>query len=210
MDPNELVLTFPRKLFDDLGAFDGFSTDHARYLDPIFDPEALKFVPRGSAEQDFTLKQLIPYVVIAWDGKVLFYIRGKGTGDPRLKLKGSVGIGGHINNWDESLFMDRENVLREMYDRAVQREVDEEISLTAVRSKRIVGVINDDSNEVGKVHFGVVHLWEVEDGNVKKAEAAITKMEFLKADEILSRKDVEIESWSRLFLERSGEIALKR
>jgi predicted NUDIX family phosphoesterase len=197
----EQVLAFPRRIVDDLGCFHGLEPDHSRYLDAIFRSEDLKFVPRGKAENDFTLKQLIPYVVILSGDKVLFYVRGKGAGDARLRLKGSVGIGGHINPVDEDLFHGREDVLKRVYEAAVSREVREEVEIGAVRSKRILGVINDDTNDVGKVHFGVAHLWELEKPEAAKAEKAITRLEFLGAGEILDDKGIELESWSRFCLE---------
>lgn len=200
MNPSEQVLTFPRRLFDDLGAFQGFSADHSRYLDAIFQDKDLKFVLREQAEKDFALKQLIPYVLLVRDGKVLFYVRGKKTGESRLQLKGSVGVGGHINPVDENLFSNANDGLRGFYDEAVEREVGEEVSVGEVLSKRVVGLINDDANEVGRVHLGVVHLWVLGPGKVAKAEGAITQLEFLAAGEILSRKDVEVESWSRFCL----------
>jgi predicted NUDIX family phosphoesterase len=169
-------------------------------LDAIFKSEKLKFTLREEAEKDFTLKQLIPYVIIVQDRKTLFYVRGKKTGESRLQLKGSVGIGGHINPVDDSLFSNASDGSRGFYDAAVEREVSEEISIGKVLSKRIVGLINDDDSEVGRVHFGVVHLWVLGPDEVKKAEGAITQLEFLTVGEILSRKDVEVESWSRFCL----------
>jgi predicted NUDIX family phosphoesterase len=206
MGSNEEVLAFPRKVLDEIGRFNGFRAEPDRYLDALFRPGLLRFVPRDDAEKDFSLKQLIPYVLIASDGKILFYVRGKGSGESRLRLKGSVGIGGHINSRDEDLFQEQENRLRAVYNAAVDREVREELKIEGVRAKRIVGVINDDSNEVGKVHFGVVHLWELEGGGAWKAEKAVTRLEFLAPGEILSLPDVEVESWSRFCLEKIGEI----
>ncbi len=199
-------MAFPRRLLDDLGAFQGFSPDHSRYLDAIFGSGELKFVPREDAERDFTLKQLIPYVLMVRDGKTLFYVRGKKTGESRLQLKGSVGIGGHINPVDDSLFSNAKDGLRGFYDAAVEREVGEEISFGKALSKRVVGMINDDGTEVGRVHLGVVHLWVLGPGEVTKAEGAITQLEFLTAGEILSRKDVEVESWSRFCLAEMNKI----
>lgn len=206
MKENEQVLTFPRRILDERGAFQGLSFDRDRYWDAIFSSDLLKFTLRESAEKDFTLKQLIPYVLLARDGKVLFYVRGKKSGESRLRSKGSVGIGGHINPQDDSLFSQGSNALLGLYDAAVEREVKEEVSLGTVLSKRVVGFINDDREDVGKVHFGVVHLWELGPGEVAKAEDAITKLEFLTPEEILSRPDVEVESWSRFCLEKFNEI----
>ncbi len=204
MVPNEQVLAFPRQILDDLGVFNGFSFDHSRYMEAIFKPGVLRFVPRESAEKDFTLKQLIPYVLIVSEGKVLFYVRGKKSGETRLQLKGSVGVGGHINPVDEDLF--QQGDLRKIYDAAVVREVREEVRVEGVASQKIVGLINDDSSEVGKVHIGVVHLWELKNGKVEKAESVITRLEFLKPEEILSSKDVDVESWSRFCLEKFNEL----
>ena len=206
MKENEQVLTFPRRLLDELGAFHGFSFEGNRYLDVFFASQDMKFTLREQAEKDFTLKQLIPYVLVIQDGKVLFYVRGKKSGETRLQLKGSVGVGGHINPEDVSLFSHSSDALRGFYNEAVEREVQEEVHLGNVLSKRIVGVINDDESEVGKVHFGVVHLWELGPGEVFKAEGPITQLEFRTPEEILSRKDVEVESWSRFCLEKFDEI----
>ena len=206
MKENEQVLTFPRRLLDQLGAFRGFSFDYGRYLDAFFASDDMKFTLREYAEKDFTLKQLIPYVLVVRDGKVLFYVRGKKSGEARLQLKGSVGVGGHINPQDDSLFSQGSGALRGMYEAAVEREVREEVHLGNVLSKRVVGVINDDDSDVGKVHLGVVHVWELGPGEVFKAEGPITQLEFRTPDEILSRKDVEVESWSRFCLEKFDEI----
>jgi len=205
MIPHEQVLAFPRKVFDDLGAFNGFRSGGSRYMDAIFKPGVLRFVLRESAEQDFTLKQLIPYVLVVSGGKVLFYVRGKKSGESRLQLKGSVGVGGHINPVDENLF--QQGDLRQVYDEAVAREVREEVVLGEVVSRRTVGLINDDSSEVGKVHLGIVHLWELRDGKAEKGEKAITRLEFLEPGEILAQKEAELESWSRFCLEKFAEFS---
>src|SRR5690349_19859705 len=97
----EDVLVFPRSLFEQLGAFQGFNDEVDRYLPVILDPRNNHFMPRGLAETDPNFKQIIPYVIIT-DGKsVLHYVRGKKAGEQRLVAKGSIGIGGHINQDDE-------------------------------------------------------------------------------------------------------------
>ena len=97
---DEKVLVFPRSLFERLGVFQGFSADVDRYLPTILDKKNNSFQPRAQAETNPDFKQIIPYVMIT-DGKsILHYVRGKKAGEQRLVAKGSIGIGGHINDED--------------------------------------------------------------------------------------------------------------
>ena len=102
--PDEQILGFPRVLFEQLGVFHGFSPDVERYLTAILDPKNNSFRLRAEAETDPGFKQIIPYVVITDGARVLHYVRGKKAGEQRLVAKGSIGIGGHINDEDHSLF----------------------------------------------------------------------------------------------------------
>jgi predicted NUDIX family phosphoesterase len=64
-----------------------------------------------------------------------------------------------------------------------------------------VAVINDDSTEVGYVHFGVVHVMRLADENVAGRRSGIAAPEFIPLAE--ARKDLSVyESWSRLCLEQ--------
>ena len=100
-----------------------------RYLPVILEAKNNHFMPRAKAETDPSFKQVIPYVVIT-DGKnILHYVRGKKAGEQRLVAKGSVGIGGHINDEDHTLFAFGLQAFRD----AVQREVCEELSVAGSR-----------------------------------------------------------------------------
>src|SRR5271155_5223482 len=97
---DENVLVFPRSLFEQLGVFQGFNPNVNNYLRTILDPKNNSFLPRSKAETNPDFKQIIPYVVVT-DGKsILHYVRGKKAGEKRLVAKGSIGIGGHINDVD--------------------------------------------------------------------------------------------------------------
>ena len=61
-------------------------------------------MPRSRAEEDPAFKQIIPYAVFTSGEKILHYVRGAKSGEKRLVSKGSIGVGGHINDHDESLF----------------------------------------------------------------------------------------------------------
>jgi predicted NUDIX family phosphoesterase len=193
---DEKVLVFPRSVFERLGVFQGFRTGVDRYLPTILEPRNNRFMPRAQAENDPNFKQIIPYVIIT-DGKsILHYVRGKKAGEQRLVAKGSIGIGGHINDEDHSLFA----VGAQAFQDAVRREVCEELSVLGAFDAQPVGLINDDSTEVGRVHFGIVHVLFRAPEQVKKNEQVITQVEFVPIKELKTRRE-QMETWSQLCLD---------
>jgi predicted NUDIX family phosphoesterase len=210
MVPKELVLVFESRVFEQLGTFRGLNFDVARYLRAIFAPGVLRFMPRSQAEKDPTYKQLIPYVIMTHGGKYLSYVRGKKAGEKRLVGLRSIGIGGHINPDDHSFFQkDYRMDFRQMYVTAVEREVAEEVTVGANHTDRIVALLNDDSNDVGRVHIGIVHCWTLDSSKVEKNEQMITKMAFSTTDELRELRD-SMETWSQLCLDGLDEMAKRR
>ena len=193
---DENVLVFPRSLFEQLGVFQGFNPDVNRYLPVILDKKNNSFMPRMKAETNPDYKQVIPYVIIT-DGKsILHYVRGKKAGEQRLVAKGSVGIGGHINDEDHTLFSFGVQAFQE----AVKREVCEELTIQGEFNARPVGLINDDSTEVGQVHFGVVHVLFCKPEHVKKNEQVITQVEFVSIKDLQAKRE-QMETWSQFCLD---------
>ena len=190
---NEKVLVVPRPLFDEIGSFQGLSTDVESYLPRFLDPANNFFLQRDDAEDDPTHKQIIPYAIFHHEGKILHYVRGKKSGEQRLASKGSIGIGGHINQED----LEASSLEKDTYMTAVEREVNEELILSSGYQQRIVALLNDDSNEVGQVHLGVVHLFDLESADVKAGVANIASLEFLTVAEWQARHE-ELESWSQI------------
>jgi len=204
MPQEEQVLVIKRKIIEEVGMFQGLAFDVDRYLSRIFVQGVPRFMPRSQAELDPSHKQIIPYVIMLHDGKVLNYIRGKRAGETRLVGNRSIGIGGHINPIDadnSTLFA----YLKENYLAAVQREVAEEVSVETAYTDRIVALLNDDSNEVGSVHLGIVHCWHLDEPNVSKREQMITQMSFMTPDELQQVRDT-LETWSQKCLDGLGEM----
>jgi len=200
MAQEERVLVVERKVLERVGMFQGLALDVDRYLGELFVPRVLRFMPRPQAEADPAYKQLIPYVIMSHEGKYLSYVRGKRAGESRLVAKRSIGIGGHINPIDADnspLFA----YLYENYLAAVQREVAEEVSVETGHTDRIVALLNDDSNEVGSVHLGVVHHWILDSAAVSKREQMITQMAFMSPAELHGLRE-SLETWSQLCLEK--------
>lgn len=189
----EEILVIPRELFNELGSFQGIETDVFRYLEAILDPANNFFMERSKAEEDPSFKQIIPYALFHFEGRFLHYTRGKSGGESRLHAQGSVGIGGHINPVDERA----DPLGRETYQAGVEREVAEEIRMTGGHRNRIVGLLNDDSNEVGKVHLGVVHVFELESDEVTSGEDSLANLAFQTVDDLQGPLYETLETWSK-------------
>ena len=196
-----MVLTVPRRHLDALGTFQGLCFDVSRYLPALLDRRHNGFLPRSQAEADPTHKQLIPYVLLVHAGRVLHYVRGRKGGENRLHARGSIGIGGHLNDADETLFSWDEAAYRA----GVAREVAEELVLQTAYRERVVALLNDDANEVGRVHLGVVHVFDLETDRVTARELAITRLEFLTPDELRARRE-NLETWSQVCVDRLDEL----
>ena len=182
--PDENVLVIRRSLFDQLGSFQGLNFEPHKYLDAILSRGNNFFLSRPQAEKDPTHKQIIPYVLLTHGERVLFYVRGKKAGEQRLVAKGSIGIGGHMNESDESLFALDEAAYRN----GVEREIAEEVRINTNFEDRIVALLNDDRNEVGQVHLGVIHIFKLAEPKVEKREKMITNLEFLSKKELISAR----------------------
>src|ERR1700746_299721 len=197
MNPaDENILVIRRSLFDELGAFHGLNFEPEKYLRAILSRGSNFFIPRSEAENNPAYKQIIPYALIAFKNTILHYVRGKKAGEQRLIAKGSIGIGGHMNENDESLFaMDVE-----AYRAGVEREVNEEIKIDTLFEDRIVALLNDDSTEVGRVHLGIVHVFKLAEPKVEKREAMITGLMFLAKDQLFARREA-METWSQICLD---------
>jgi len=191
----EQVLVISRELFDTLGAFQGFQKWEPRWLN-MFQPLANHFVDRAPAEENPGLKQLISYSIFHRDGLILSYRRGSASAEARLQSKISVGIGGHVNPIDAE---HAEWLSYEGFKRSLEREVQEELDMRCGFQCQLAGLINDDSNPVGQVHLGIVHLCELDSLGVRAREDSLQGLQFLSKDRLLEQDTLE--TWSRMCLE---------
>ena len=196
----ERVLVVSTELLHRLGYFQGFTADVDRYLEQLLDPAHTSYRPRSEMEEDPSHKQLIPYVIFRHLGRggevtVFQYLRGKGQGEQRLHSKRSIGIGGHISADDEC-----QPGAVHPYQEGMRRELAEEVIIRTRYTDRLVGLINDDETDVGKVHLGVVHLFDVETPDIEPREPDIMGAGFRSIPDLFD--DVEtLETWSRICLE---------
>jgi len=198
----EEVLVVTRGLFEKLGWFEGMKVDGVdEVVASLLDQENHFFKDRGEAEEDSSHKQLIPYCVFRCGDRVLHYTRGKAGGENRLHAKISVGVGGHINPVD----MGEGRKGAAAYYAAVQREIEEELEIGCDYGMRIVGLLNDDSNPVGQVHLGVVHLVELESEDVKSREDALTDLSWASVGELNGHLYERLETWSQFCVRYLGD-----
>jgi predicted NUDIX family phosphoesterase len=202
MAAEERILCFERKLLEELGVFQGLSLDVEKYLPVVSASANVVYRNRSEAELDKRYKQLIPYVLILCGDRILRYRRGKGGGETRLHGLFSVGVGGHISEEDHGLFSSGQG-----YKEGMRRELLEEVAIEQV-NEAAVAVINDDSTEVGQVHFGVVHVASVADEKIVGRRSGIASPEFVAVKDAV--KDAAgYESWSRFCLEQMDLLTKK-
>ena len=148
-----------------------------------------EFIPRPEAEEDPNYKQIIPYVVLRQGDKIFTTRRLNKGGETRLHGKVSIGIGGHINPVDET---SKEKVLM----RGLERELNEEVSIEKRGELVPVGVINNDTNDVGSVHLGLCFTMEVQ-GEVKVKETEKLEGLWLTVPELMEYWD-NMEEWTQI------------
>jgi predicted NUDIX family phosphoesterase len=106
-----------------------------------------------------------------------------------------------MNDTDEGLFAFDEDAYRT----AVAREIGEELRLNTRYTNHMVALLNDDSNEVGQVHLGVVHIFRLESADVQKGEAMITELQFLDREQLAARRDT-LETWSQICFDHLDQL----
>jgi predicted NUDIX family phosphoesterase len=192
---DERVLVVPSSELDRLGRFQGFSPEADRYLSALLVPALLDYRPRSQVEDDPSLKQIIPYVVFRCANVVFCYTRGRSQGEARLHRLRSLGVGGHVSEDDAQGAR-----TLDAYEAAMRRELEEEVAIQSPGRIRRVGLINDDATPVGRVHLGVVHLYELDRPEVVPREEGLAEAGFLDIAAIRSLRQ-EFETWSQICID---------
>lgn len=186
---DEKILVVRRKsLFQD-GGFDGFLPleKFTNYLEII--KENREFMWRSEMELDTNYKQIIPYLVFSFDNRFFLMQRKSTASETRLKNKYSLGIGGHIR---------QEDIVSDNIFEWAKREFEEEVNYSGQINIKLLGLINDDSTEVGRVHFGLVIMLEGD-------SSAISVKSELKSGQLFDMTECmeyypNMETWSQLVL----------
>lgn len=185
-EPEQVLVIDRAILMSDPGWF-GIKRDGVDAFESLVQRHG-RFVPRAAAEVDRTLKQIIPYLILR-DGERYFLMRRtKAGGDARLHDRYSIGVGGHLNPGDRNLAG------------GLSREWAEEVRADFVPTFELVGLLNDDTTDVGAVHLGAVFVADAAGHPVEIRET--TKLEGTFAGPSEVRSHIErLESWSALVFE---------
>ena len=187
---DELILVVAREhLFAEIDAWHGLQeVDFDHYMHIINDKK--EFLPRSIMETDQHYKQIIPYLIFTHNDKYFLMQRKSDASEARLRNKLTLGIGGHIRQEDmvdDSLFS------------WALREFHEEVNYQGAVKVKPLGILNDDSNDVGKVHIGFIFLLEGDSSDISiKSE--------LKSGALVSLADCyaqreSMESWSQFVID---------
>lgn len=146
-----------------------------------------EFLPRSIAEYDPTYKQITSYMILKHKDRFFLMTRSTKHTEDRLRNKVAIGCGGHIRQEDfigDSIF------------EWSKRELHEEIICPGELTVKHLGIINDDSNGVGKVHIGFAILLESDSPDIRiKSEFKSGQLVTL---EECAKQYERLESWSQI------------
>jgi predicted NUDIX family phosphoesterase len=180
----EQVLVIPREAVMADPGWHGVTTEGLEAFEALVAREG-RYEPRQDAETDRTLKQVIPYLVLR-DGPRYFLMRRTRAGaDARLHDRFSIGVGGHLNPGDGGLLD------------GLRREWHEELAAAFTPDFRLVGLLNDDTTDVGAVHLGAVYVADAAGRPVAIRETEKLSGAFAEPAEVAAVIE-RMETWSAL------------
>jgi predicted NUDIX family phosphoesterase len=195
MAGSEQVLCVKRdEIFPD-GAWHGFVSDDLERHQAVI-RERHFFKPRSEVEDDPTFQQIIPYVVFRHGDHYFLTHRLRASSEKRLLKQYSLGVGGHINPGD----LEAGDPILD----GLKREWQEEVNYDGRFEARLIGLLNDDSSPVSKVHLGVVFVVEGDTPNISIRETDKLAGELLTLDEMRIYY-LGMESWSQMVYDRLAE-----
>jgi predicted NUDIX family phosphoesterase len=181
---DEQVYVVPRAAVLDEAGWYGLRTDGLEAFVAALERDG-RHEPRDRMEADPSYKQVIPYLVLR-DGPAFFLMqRTTAGGDARLHGRYSIGVGGHLNPGDDGVLG------------GLRREWAEELVADFVPEFRLVGLLNDDTTEVGAVHLGAVYVADAAGRSVAIRETDKLMGSFVAENEVAAVAD-RLETWSRL------------
>ncbi|KKR95716.1 MAG: YmaB protein [candidate division TM6 bacterium GW2011_GWE2_41_16] len=191
----EKILVVPAHKLFELGRWSGIVSDHriAHIVKCV--QTCGNFLDRAAMESDESYKQIIPYVVLTYGDNVFVMERADNASEKRLRSKVSIGVGGHVRADD---FSKIEQFSADSID-WFKRELDEEIAGVEIKHVTFLGALNDDSNEVGRVHCGVIYRIELAHPHVSIRDEH--KSGVLMPQAQTREKYDSMEEWSKLVMD---------
>jgi Predicted phosphoesterase (MutT family) len=197
---SEQVLCVKREdIFPD-GAWHGFVSDRLEERQAVI-REHHFFMARAKVEDDPNYQQIIPYVVFRHGDRYFLTHRLRASSEKRLRKQYSLGLGGHINPGD----LEAGDPIQD----GLKREWEEEVIYDGSFETKLIGLLNDESSPVSKVHLGVVFLVDGDTPNIAIRETDKLAGELLTLDEMRIYY-LGMESWSQMVYDRLARGELPR
>jgi predicted NUDIX family phosphoesterase len=174
------------------GAWHGFVDAGLERYEKVIREQSF-FMPRSEVEEDPTYQQVIPYVVFRHGDRYLLTRRLKASSEKRLRQQYSLGVGGHINPGD----LEQGDPVMD----GLRREFEEEVVYSGEVNATLLGLINDDSSPVSKVHLALAFLVDGSSPEIQIRETEKLAGELLTLDE-MRMYYLEMESWSQIVYDR--------
>jgi predicted NUDIX family phosphoesterase len=184
MSDDELVLVVPRHVLMPDPGWHGLRSSVGDEFEALV-AEHGEFRPRGEVEPDRSWKQVIPYLVLRDGPRYFLMRRTRAGGDARLHDLWTIGVGGHLNPGDGDLAG------------GLRREWAEEVVADFEPEFELIGLINDDTTDVGSVHVGAVYVADARGRGVTIRETDKLAGEFAEPGAVAMLVD-RMETWSVL------------
>jgi predicted NUDIX family phosphoesterase len=185
----ESILVVPRSaIIGDQSWYGIKQVDCDSYLELITKHQ--EFRPRYQMETDEQYKQIIPYLIFKHHDTYFVMQRAAGAGESRLASKFTLGIGGHIRHED----MSHNSIIS-----WAQREFHEEVDYTGNLRIEPIGILNDDTSAVGRVHLGFIFLLHA-DSPAIQIKSELQGGTLITLEECIALKD-RMETWSALVVD---------
>jgi len=174
MKENEQVLVIPSQVIFERGSWQGIKTNNLDYYLELIKNNSF-FKRRGDVEEDESFQQIIPYILFSFENRFFLYRYLNKTTEKRLTDTFQLGVGGHINPIDTG----------DVLEAGMMREWGEEVNYTGnILEKKLVGVLNDETNPVERVHLGLVYHFIGDSPEISVRETDILKGELVDLKEI--------------------------
>ncbi|MDD3794254.1 MAG: NUDIX domain-containing protein [Candidatus Gracilibacteria bacterium] len=205
----EIMVVQNDKIFSDIVRESKFyNNDESNFEEKFLNN--YEYMVRGNAEVNFDYKQPIPYgIVLNENNEIFVYKRGgsgSNAGEHRLHSKIAIGVGGHIEREDE-------NLTNPISDSLI-REIEEELNIKEedIKSVEAIGYINNESDEVSKVHIGVAYIVKIHNSNYELLDGELDNGEFVSIqnlEKMIESGDYDVEAWTKIVFEPVKKYLIK-
>jgi predicted NUDIX family phosphoesterase len=195
----ERVLVVPTK--DILST--GITMTYSQFIDILLNKGS--YIDRDKAEKDDSFLQIIPYCVVyrfttsMLEPSIFMYQRLKGGSEARLHAKYSIGIGGHIDETRDGADITSSTLVKSALAEVREEIGDKYIYPPSVTSRPFL--IYDNSNEVGRVHLGVLMKALSRSDHIEPLEVNKISGRMVSLSSILKDYSTNLENWSTRAIE---------